>query len=169
MIARGIERFLFASRWLLLPFLVGLFLGLVVLVLRLGKEVFELTQIVFSGTDKEVLSGVLTLIELTLIAALIVIVILSSYENFVSRVSPDDHPEWPKWMGRVDFSQLKRGMVVVISTIISVQILKDVESIDELADRYLAWLIGIQLAIAVTAVLLSLADRLAGTTDHGRG
>jgi uncharacterized protein (TIGR00645 family) len=84
-------------------------------------------------------------------------------------VSPDDHPEWPKWMGRVDFSQLKRGMVVVISTIVSVQILKDVESIDELTDRYLGWLIGIQLAIAVTAVLLSLADRLAGTTDHGRG
>jgi uncharacterized protein (TIGR00645 family) len=169
MIARAIERFLFASRWLLLPFLVGLFLGLVVLVLRLGKEVFDLALIVFSGTDKEVLSGVLTLIELTLIAALIVIVILSSYENFVSRVSPDDHPEWPKWMGRVDFSQLKRGMVVVISTIVSVQILKDIESINELADRYLGWLIGIQLAIAVTAVLLSLADRLAGTTDHGRG
>jgi len=167
MFLRAIERFLFASRWLLLPFLVGLFLGLVELILRLGKEMLEMAQIVFSGSDKEVLSSVLSLIELTLTAALIVIVILSSYENFVSRVSPENHPEWPHWMGRVDFGELKRGMIAVISTIVSVQILKDIESINDLTDRYLAWLIGIQIAIVVTAVLLALADRLTAKRDHG--
>ena len=166
MILRAIERFLFASRWLLVPFLVGLFIGLLELILRLGKELYELAQIVFSGSDKEVLSGILSLIELTLIAALIVLVILSSYENFVSRVNPENHPDWPHWMGRVDFGELKRGMIAVISTIVSVQILKDIESINELTDHYLAWLIGIQIAIVVTAVLLSLADRLAETRDH---
>jgi uncharacterized protein (TIGR00645 family) len=167
MFLRAIERFLFASRWLLLPFLVGLSLGLLELILRLGKEMLDMTQIVFSGSDKEVLSGVLSLIELTLTAALIVIVILSSYENFVSRVSPKNHPEWPHWMGRVDFSELKRGMIAVISTIVSVQILKDIESINELTDRYLAWLIAIQIAIVVTAVLLALADRLSPNRDQG--
>jgi uncharacterized protein (TIGR00645 family) len=169
MILRATERFLFASRFLLVPFLAGLVVGLALLLLRFAKEVWELTHIVWSGSDKEVLTGILSLIELTLIAALIVIVILSSYENFVSRVRVEDHPHWPEWMGHIDFAQLKRKLIATISTIASVQILKEIESIDDLSDRYLGWLIGMQIAFVVTALLLSLSDRLAtGLADHGR-
>ncbi len=169
MITRAIERFLFASRWLMVPFLVGLVIGLAVLLLRFAKEIWELTHIVWSGSDKQVLTAVLSLIELSLIAALIVIVILSSYENFVSRVKDEDHPLWPAWMGHIDFAQLKRKLIATISTIAWVQILKEIESIDDLTDRYLGWLIGMQMAFVVTALLLSLSDRLAagaGNHDH---
>jgi len=168
MIRRATERVLFASRWLLVPFLLGLVVGLAFLLLRFGKDVWGLGQIVWSGSDKELLTGVLSLIELALIAALIVIVVLSSYENFVSRVRVEDHPLWPEWMGHVDFAQLKRKLIATISTIASVQILKEIESIDDLSDRYLGWLIGMQLAFVVTALLLSLSDRLGGNSDHER-
>jgi len=167
MILRATERFLFASRWLLLPFLVGLAVGLAILLLRFGKEVWDLARIVWTGSDKELLTGILSLIELTLIAALIVIVILSSYENFVSRVQAEDHPHWPAWMGHIDFAQLKRKLIATIAVIASVQLLKEIESIDDLSNRYLGWLIGIQLAFVITALLLSLSDRIAmGVTDH---
>jgi uncharacterized protein (TIGR00645 family) len=161
MTLRMIERFLFASRWLLLPFLAGLMIGLAVLMLRFAKEVWELAHIVWTGSDKEILTGILSLIELTLIAALIVIVILSSYENFVSRVKAEDHPNWPAWMGHIDFAQVKRKLIATIATIASVQLLKEIESIDDLSNRYLGWLIGMLLAFVVTALLLSVADRLA--------
>lgn len=161
MILRTFERALFASRWLLLPFLVGLVVGLAILLLRFGKEVWDLASIVWTGSDKELLTGLLTLIEVTLIAALIVIVILSSYENFVSRVRAEDHPEWPAWMGHVDFAQLKRKLIATITTIACVQVLKDLESIEDLSNRYLGWLLGIVIAVAGTALILSLADRVA--------
>jgi uncharacterized protein (TIGR00645 family) len=167
MIARMIERFLFASRWLLAPFLIGLTVGLVLLLLRFVKAVWELTQFFWVGSDKELLTGLLSLIELALIAALIVIVILSSYENFVSRVTRDERLNWPEWMGQIDFAQLKRKLIATISTIASVQILKEIESIDDLTNRYLGWLIGMQITFVVTALLLSLSDRIASGIKEG--
>ncbi len=171
MMIRTIERLLFASRWLLVPFLVGLVAALLLLLMRFIKGVWELTQSFWIGSDKDLLTGLLSLVELTLIGALIVIVILSGYENFVSRVNSDKRLNWPDWMGHIDFGQLKRKLIATISTIASVQILKEIESIDDVTDRYLAWLIGMQLAFVATAVLLALSDRIAfGVNDrHGSG
>lgn len=166
MLIRAIERLLFASRWLLVPFLIGLVAGLVLLLLRFVKGVWELTQFFWIGSDKDLLTGLLSLVELTLIAALIVIVILSSYENFVSRVTSEERLNWPEWMGHIDFAQLKRKLIATISTIASVQILKEIESIDDLTNRYLGWLIGMQLAFVATAVLLALSDRIASRVNE---
>ena len=130
MLVRASERFLFASRGLLVPFPIGLAIGLAELLLRFGTEVWGLTRIVWSGTDKELLTGLLSLI---------------------------------------DFSQLRRRLIATITTIVSVQILKEIESIDDLSDRYLGWLIAMQIAFVVTVLLLSVADRLtAAMENHGR-
>jgi uncharacterized protein (TIGR00645 family) len=166
MIPRAIERSLFSSRWLLVPFLAGLFAGLVLLLLRFGKEIVDFVQVFWSGSDKEVLTGLLSLIELALIAALMVLVILSTYENFVARVRAEDHPDWPAWMGHIDFSQLKRKLMATAATIVTVQLLKEIESIDELSDRYLAWLVAMLLAFVLAALALSFADRIAPTDPH---
>jgi uncharacterized protein (TIGR00645 family) len=166
MLIRATERLLFASRWLLVPFLIGLVAGLVLLLLRFIKAVWDLTQFFWIGSDKDLLTGLLSLVELTLIAALIVIVILSCYENFVSRVTSGERLNWPDWMGHIDFAQLKRKLIATISTIASVQILKEIESIDGLTDRYLGWLIGMQLAFVATAVLLALSDRIAARVNE---
>lgn len=162
MIIRATERFLFATRWLLLPFLAGLVIGLAILLLRFVKELWELMKVLWSGTNKEVLTGLLSLVEVVLIAGLIVIVMLSSYENFLARVNAEDHPRWPAWMARMDFAQLKHKLIATMATIASMEVLKEIASIDDLSDRYLAWAIGIQLALVVTAVLLTFSDRLAG-------
>ncbi|MBW0002047.1 MAG: YqhA family protein [Hyphomicrobiales bacterium] len=168
MLIRATERLLFASRWLLVPFLIGLVAGLVLLLLRFVKAVWELTQFFWLGSDKDLLTGLLSLVELALFAALIVIVILSCYENFVSRISNDERLNWPEWMGHLDFAQLKRKLIATISTIASVQILKEIESIDDLTNRYLGWLIGMQLVFVATAVLLALSDRIAfGVSERG--
>jgi uncharacterized protein (TIGR00645 family) len=166
MIMRSIERILFASRWLLLPFLVGLVVGLVMLLLRFMKEEWELAHLVWSGSNKEILAGLLSLVEVVLIVALVLIVIFSSYENFVSKVRPEDHPRWPAWMAHIDFTQLKHKLIATVTTIASIELLKEIASIDDVADRYLGWLIAIQLTFATTAVLLSLSDRLASNGKH---
>jgi uncharacterized protein (TIGR00645 family) len=168
MIMRAAERFLFASRWLLVPFLVGLVVGLALLLLRFGKEAWEVTLLVFSGTEKELLTGILSLIEFTLIGSLILIVILSSYENFVERVNVQDHPSWPEWIGHTSFAELKRKLIATMATIASVELLKEIESIDDLTDRHLAWLIGMLIAFVATGLIVSLSDRVAGAGNPDR-
>jgi uncharacterized protein (TIGR00645 family) len=166
MFVRAAERFLFASRWLLVPFLAGLVIGLVALLLRFGKEVWDVAHLVFAESDKELLGAILSLIEFALIGSLILIVVLSSYVNFVSPVKAADHPSWPEWIGHISFAELKRKLIATIATIASVQLLKELESIDDLSDRHLAWLVGMLIAFVVTGLIVSLSDRLAGGGNH---
>jgi uncharacterized protein (TIGR00645 family) len=88
MIERLLERFLFASRWLLAPFYVMLVAALGVLLLKAGQELVHFVGHGYTATESEVILGVLALVDLTLTGSLIVIVIFSGYENFVSRIDP---------------------------------------------------------------------------------
>ena len=89
MIERALERFLFSSRWLLAPFYVGLVIALVILLLKALQELLHFVLHAFTATESDVILGVLTLIDLTLTGSLIIIVIFSGYENFVSKIDAE--------------------------------------------------------------------------------
>ncbi len=95
-----LEKFLFASRWLLAPFYVALVAALVVLLVKAMQETWHFASHALTATESEVILGVLALIDLTLTGSLILIVIFSGYENFVSKIRHTDHEDWPEWMGR---------------------------------------------------------------------
>ncbi|MBN9246726.1 MAG: YqhA family protein, partial [Hyphomicrobium sp.] len=80
----GAERWLFASRWLLAPFYFGLAVSLVVLLIKFMMELWHLAVGAFNSTESDVILGLLTLVDLTLTGSLLIIVIFSGYENFVS-------------------------------------------------------------------------------------
>src|ERR1043165_3750948 len=106
-VERNLERGLFASRWLMAPFYVGLVVALfVLLVTFLRAIVLELPEIA-DLDEAEVILWVLTLIDLSLAANLIVMVIFAGYENFVSKMDIEGHPDRPTWMGTIDFSAMK--------------------------------------------------------------
>ena len=117
MIERWIENLLFASRWLLAPLFMGLALSLVVLLVKAAQALWEIAIHVFSATESEVILHLLGLVDLTLTASLIVIVIFSGYENFVSRIDPGAHTDWPEWMAKIDFTGLK---LKLLSSIIAI-------------------------------------------------
>jgi uncharacterized protein (TIGR00645 family) len=116
-----IESMLFNGRWLLIPFYVGLLLGLVVLVLKFVQEFVHLMSITMSSSLKATTISLLELLDIVLLANLILIVIFSGYENFVSKIAvAQDAEDRPSWMGKVDFSGLKIkliGSLVAISVI----------------------------------------------------
>ena len=115
------ERFMFGSRWLLAPFYVGLVVALVVILVKFFEEVWHLVTHVFSIEGEQLILSVLALLDLTLLANLVLIVIFAGYENFVSKIAVARNAEdRPSWMGRVDFSGLKMkliGSIVAISVI----------------------------------------------------
>ena len=101
-----IEKFMFASRWLLAPFYFGLIISLFFLLIVFIKEIIHFT-LNFTTNETEVILFILTLIDLSFAGNLLIIVIFSGYENFVSKININNHEDKPEWMGTVDFGGLK--------------------------------------------------------------
>jgi len=108
---RYIQASIFFSRWLLAPFLLGLLLCLFLLMYRFFADFVTLAIQVPRLTWHDLVTGVLNLVDLALTANLILIVIFSGYENFIRRIDPDAHPDWPEGLTQVDFSELKQKLL----------------------------------------------------------
>jgi uncharacterized protein (TIGR00645 family) len=155
-----LERFLFSSRWLLAPFYVGLVFSLVILLVKAVQETIHFVARAFTATESEVILGVLTLVDLTLTGSLIVIVIFSGYENFVSKIDESQHKDWPEWMGKIDFTGLKLKLMSSIVAISAVQVLKAFMNVRNMSDRDLMWYVAIHLVFVGSALILALTDRI---------
>lgn len=165
-----IERLLTASRWLLAPFFLGLALGLVVLLIKFVQELYHLAVVALTVTEAQAILGVLSLVDLALTGALVLIVIFSGYENFVSRIDQTRARDWPSWMGSIDFTALKiklLGSIVAISAIQLLKLFLSVGGPNGASDRELWWSAGIHIVFVLSSVLLALSDRLSVDARHG--
>ncbi|GAC1561635.1 MAG: TIGR00645 family protein [Beijerinckiaceae bacterium] len=160
MIERAIEKFLFASRWLLAPFFIALAFGLFVLLVKMGQAFVEFALHAWSGSESDAILSVLGLVDLTLTGSLLVIVIFSGYENFVSRINAAEHADWPEWMAKIDFTGLKLKLLSSIVAISAIQLLRAFMDVKNTSDRELAWYVGIHLAFVASGLVLALTDRL---------
>ena len=158
------EQAIFSSRWILAPFYLGLALSLVVLLIKFIAELYHIASHAFHATENEVILGVLALVDLTLTGSLLVIVMFSGYENFVSRIDHTNHQDRPAWMGTIDFTALKLKLLSSIVAISAVQLLKQFMNIGAVQDRELFWLVLIHVVFVVSMLLLALSDRVA---EHG--
>jgi uncharacterized protein (TIGR00645 family) len=158
-IERAIERSVFQSRWLMAPFYLGLIVSLIVLLVTFLRELWHFVGTIFSATEADVILGVLALVDLSLTGNLVLIVIFSGYENFVSRIDPEGYPDWPEWITKIDFAGLKQKLIASIVAISAIQVLKAFMNLDKhLDERTLAWLVGIHLVFVVSGLLLALSD-----------
>jgi uncharacterized protein (TIGR00645 family) len=158
----ALESVLFASRWLLAPFFLALAFSLFVLLLKAGQHAIHLVETSVSAEETSVVLDVLSLIDITLTGSLVVLVIFSGYENFVSRTDAARYATRPAWMTSIDFSGLKIKLMSSIVAISAIQTLRDYMDLDNRPDRSLAWSIGVHLTFVVSTVLLTLSDRIGG-------
>jgi uncharacterized protein (TIGR00645 family) len=164
-IETGIERLIFASRWLLAPIYLGLAVSLLVLLVIFAKELVHLVLHVPTATESEVILGVLALVDISLTGSLLIIVIFSGYENFVSKIDHSGHTDWPSWMGTIDFTALKLKLLSSIVAISAIQLLKEFMSLKTITaadERKLFWLVIIHLVFVGSSVLLAMSDWISG-------
>ena len=162
-VENGFENILFNSRWLMAPFYLGLVVSLVVLLFKFGVMLWEFVLHVPYAKETDIILGVLSLIDVSLTGNLILIVVFSGYENFVSRIDPGGHPDWPAWMTKVDFAGLKQKLLASIVAISAIQVLKAFMNIDAVFDpSRLAWLVGVHLVFVISTLVLALSDRWGG-------
>ena len=163
----AIENVLFASRWLLAPFFFGLALSILILLFKFVMEVIHLVSVAFTTSGTQLVAEILSLVDLTLTASLLIIVVFSGYENFVSRIDHSQHRDWPAWMGSIDFTGLKLKVLSSIVAISAVQLLKLFMALPAASDRELWWSAGIHLIFVISTVLLALSDWIVNKTGHG--
>ncbi len=155
------ELLMFKSRWLLAPFFVGLVLAILVMLVKFGKQFVLLITVLFGSGEHEVIVSVLSLIDTALIAILLLIIALSGYENFVSKLGIGEHEDRPAWMGKIGFADLKVKLMGAIVAISAIELLKAFINADKLSNTQLGWRVGIHLTFVVSGVLFALTDRLA--------
>jgi len=168
--ARLIERLISQSRWIMAPFYLGLIVSLFVLLYAFGRELLHFVTHAAISDEGDVILGVLALIDLSLVASLVLIVVFSGYENFVSNIDPGEHPDWPEWMTKIDFAGLKQKLMASIVAISAIQVLKAFMNLDQKFDeRSLLWLVGIHLVFVASALLLAWSDVLSSKSKSEGG
>lgn len=156
----ALEKVMFGSRWLLAPFYLGLVLCILLLIVKFTKEFAALAIVAFTGGGSQVIIGILSLIDIALVANLLIIIIFAGYENFVSKIHTDNHEDRPDWMGHVDFSDLKMKVIGSIVAISAIELLKAFVNVHELTNEQLGWKVGIHLTFVFSGVMFALMDRL---------
>jgi uncharacterized protein (TIGR00645 family) len=168
MIERYLEKFLFASRWLLAPFYAALVISLAGLLIKAMQELYHFMTTAVVASESDVILGVLSLIDLTLTGSLIIIVIFSGYENFVSKIDESAHRDWPEWMGKIDFTGLKLKLLSSIVAISAIQLLKSFMNVRNMSDRDLMWLVIIHVVFVSSGILLALTDKISGESNANK-
>ncbi len=160
------EKTLFASRWLMAPMYLGLAVTLGMLTVIFVKELlYYIPQVLELSADKMILVA-LTLIDLTLAANLLLIVMFSGYESFVSKFDIDVGDDKPGWMGKVDFGGLKMKLIASIVAISGIHLLKrfmeisDLDTATTFGETEMYWLVVIHLTFVVSGVLMAVMDWL---------
>ncbi len=143
------------------PVYVGLVLAMVLLLVKFAKEVVHLYAEIMTASGPELIIGVLSLVDIALIMGLLVIIIFSGYENFVSKMEDlHSHTDRPEWMGHIGFSDLKIKLIGSIVAISAIELLKGFMNIANVSDRELGWMVAIHMVFIVSGLLYALMDRV---------
>lgn len=154
-----LEKLMFASRWIMAPFYFGLIISLFMLLIVFLSEIFHFI-INFQINETDLIIFILTLIDLSFAGNLLIIVIFSGYENFVSKININNHEDKPDWMGTVDFSGLKLKLISSIVAISGIHLLKVFFAIERYTENQIILFISVHLTFVVSGVLLAYMDSL---------
>ena len=167
-VENAFESVIFNSRWLMAPFYFGLVVSLAVLLLKFCMVLWEFILHAPGSKESDIILGVLGLIDISLTGNLILIVVFSGYENFVSRIDTSGQPNWPVWITKIDFAGLKQKMLASIVAISAIHVLEAFLNIDAAFDATrMTWLVSVHLGFVISALLLALSDRWGAEKANG--
>ncbi len=157
---RFLENAMYASRWLLAPVYFGLSLGLIALTIKFFQEIFHILPHIFSVSESDMILTLLSLVDMTLVGGLLVMVMFSGYENFVSQPDINEGKEKLSWLGKMDATSLKNKVAASIVAISSIHLLRVFMDAKNVPDNKLMWYVIIHLTFVLSAFVMGYLDRL---------
>jgi uncharacterized protein (TIGR00645 family) len=165
-IERMIENTLYGARWLLAPIYLGLGLGLIVLAIKFFQEAFHLLLHVLELSEAQMILHILSLIDMAMVGGLIVMVMMSGYENFVSQLDLAENKEKLSWLGKMDASSLKGKIAASIVAISSIHLLKIFMDAESKSAEALMWYVILHLSFVLSAFAMGYMDHNLKKSDH---
>lgn len=155
-----IEKAMYRSRWLLAPIYLGLSFALLALVIKFFQEVWHLLPNILEMTESNMVLTLLSLIDLAMVGGLIVMVMMSGYENFVSQLDVGEGEEKLSWLGKMDSSSLKAKIAASIVAISSIHLLQKFMNVESIENDKLMWYVIVHITFVASAFAMGLLDRV---------
>lgn len=155
-----IESVFYASRWLLAPIYFGLSLALIMLTMKFFQEVVHIFPIIFSTSEADLVLAILSLVDMSLVGGLLVMVMFSGYENFVSQINLDHKADKLSWLGKLDSGSLKQKVAASIVAISSIHLLRLFLNAQHISNDKLMWYVIIHLTFVLSALGMAWVDRI---------
>ena len=159
-IENHIEKALYAARWLLAPIYLGLSLALILLSIKFFQEALHFFPIILSTTESDMVLVILSLVDMSLVGGLIIMVMLSGYENFVSRIDIDEGEEKLSWLGKLDSGSLKQKVAASIVAISSIHLLQKFMNAEHIANDKLMWFVILHITFVLSAIGMAWVDKM---------
>ena len=154
-----IEWMIYTSRWLMAPVYLGLIVALGILIITFFRELYIQVPQVLTMDETDIILLVLTLVDLSLAGNLVLIILFSGYENFVSKIeTARDDRDRPEWLGTIDFSGLKVKLIASIVAISGIHLLKIFMNLPEYDQSDLIWYVGIHATFVLSGVAVAAMD-----------
>ncbi len=159
-IEAAVEKIMYSSRWILAPIYAGMSLALFALFLKFFEELYHVLPHILEIDESNLVLKLLTLIDLSLVGSLIVIVMFSGYENFVSRLDIGENTEKLGWLGTHDYGSLKVKLASSIVAISSIHLLKVFMNVEKIENDKIVWYVVIHTTLVISALLLGYLDKI---------
>ncbi len=156
---KNMEKCMYLSRWLLAPVYLGLSFALLMLSILFFKEVFHTLPMILTMQESDLILLILSLIDMSLVGGLIVMVMISGYENFVSELDIEN-VEKLSWLGTMDSSSLKMKVAASIVAISSIHLLRVFMNLTNIDNSKIFWYVIVHLTFVVSAFIMGVLDKL---------
>ena len=160
------EKLMYESRWIMAPIYLGLSLMLFVLGVKFFQEIWHILPIIFDMHEVDLVLITLSLIDITLVGGLIVMVMFSGYENFVSQLDVDEGSEKLSWLGNLDADSLKNKVAASIVAISSIHLLKVFMNAENISNDKIMWYLLIHITFVLSAFAMGYLDKITRTNKQ---
>lgn len=165
-IEKAVETFIFSSRWIQAPLYAGLIVASVLYTYKFGLELWHLCVEIDHITESELMLGVLGLVDVTMVANLIIMVVIGGYATFVSKIDLDEHEDRPDWLEKVNAATLKIKLSASLVGISGIHLLKAFIDIEEKDPEHVKWQVIIHVVFLLSSLMLAASERILHGPDH---
>jgi len=155
-----IEKTIYATRWLLAPIYLGLSFAIILLAIKFFQELIHAFPIILSMKEVDLILLILSLVDMALVGGLLVMIMFSGYENFVSELDIDQDQDKLGWLGKMDANSLKNKVAASIVAISSIHLLKVFMALNETDSEKIMWYIIMHLTFVLSAFAMGFLDKI---------
>ncbi len=156
-----IEMGIFASRWIQLPMYIGLIVASLLYSYKFLGELFHLVLHVNHISESAVMLSILTLVDFTMVANLLFMVIVGGYSTFISKLNIlEGHEDRPEWLQKVDAGTLKVKLAGSLVGVSGIHLLQTFINVSNNPTRTVVIQIVIHLVFLLSTLMLAFSEKI---------